>query len=161
MTDKLKELYSNSSNEIYYDTIALSHSGFTNTWYFISTPSNKLLKLSNGTQVLFKQLGFDIILPTIGSNQQDMQIVLDNTDLILIKELNKAALNIKEPIILTHNMYIEGLDTPQSTDITLSLSNITYNNNQLSATATSSDTIGKSILKPLFDNKYKGLFYND
>lgn len=158
MTEELKKLYSNSSSEIYFDTIYLSHSLFTNTWYFINNPTGRTLQLEDGTIKTFIPLKFDLVLPTIGSNQQDMGVVLDNSNLMLVKELRKASKNIKEPIILTHNVYIDGNQLPQSNNITLSLTNVTYNNNQVSATATSVDTIGKTILKPLFDYRYKGLY---
>jgi len=158
ITDALKELYSNSSSTVYYDTIYLSHSKFSSTWYFISNPTARSLQLTDASVHVFNPLSFELVLPTIGDAQQDMSVVIDNTNLVLVKELNKAAQDIEEPIILTHNVYIDGFDIPQSVDITLSLTDVRYTKNQLIATATSADTIGKGILAPLFDYRYKGLF---
>ena len=103
-------------------------------------------------------MNFDLVLPTIGSNQQDMSIVMDNTNLQLIKELNKAATNITEPIHIEHNVYIDSDIVSQSVSIHLTFTNIVVSKGQLSGVASSKDTIGRSFLSEKFDSRFKGLF---
>ena len=158
LSDELKQIYTYQSKTRSYDTIYLSHSGFSQDWYFVQDNISHNWKLSSGTTKTFIPLGFDIVLPTIGSAQQDMTITMDNTNLQLVKELNLATSNISEPILLTHNVYIDGDDEVQSSDIVLSLRNIKISKEQLSGTASSVDTIGKPFLTEKFDSRFKGLF---
>jgi len=158
ISDELKIIYSNETTLRSYDTIQLSHSLFSQTFYFIQDNLSHDLQLSDNTPVTFEPLGFSVVLPTIGSAQQDMTIVLDNVNQQLIKEINLSAQNITEPILVTHNVYIDGFPTPQSADINLSLRNIKVSKGQVSGTASSKDTIGKGFLTEKYDSRFRGLF---
>jgi len=158
LSDELKLIYTVESSARTYNAITLSHSLFTQDWHFVQDTISHEWELSDNTLVTFNPLGMSIVNPTIGSNQQDMQIVLDNTNLQLVGELNLAAQNISESIVFNYNVYIDGFLNPQASDIKLTLRNIRISKEQLSATASSKDTIGKGFLSEKFDARFKGLF---
>ena len=158
LSDELKKIYSNETTLRSYDTLILSHSLFTETFYFIQNDIPMDLELSDSTPKTFIPLGFNVVLPTIGSAQQDMTLVLDNVNQQLIKEINLASNNITEPILVTHNVYIDGNKATQSSDINLSLRNIKVSGGTVQATASSKDTIGKGFLTEKYDSRFVGLF---
>jgi len=158
ISDELKTIYSNEMNLRSYDTLIISHSLFTKTFYFIQDNLSHDLQLADNTPKTFEPLAFSVVLPTLGSSQQDMTIVLDNVNQQLIKEINLAAKSITEPILVTHNVYIDGFPTPQTSDIKLSLRNVKVLKGQVQGTASSKDTIGKAFLTEKYDSRFRGLF---
>ncbi len=159
LSEDLKKIYANhETTQRSFDCISLTHSQFTQDWHFIQDNNSKELKLSDDTLVTFEPFAFDVILPVKGSNQQDLQITLDNTSLQLMKELNLATTIITEPIILTHNTYIEGNQQPQASDIRLNLTNIKAKGTLISATASATDLVNRGFLSEKFDERFKGVF---
>jgi len=126
LSQELHEIYSSNVLDVMaYDTIELSHSLFTKSYYFIQDNVSHNLQLEDSSIVEFEPFGFSINLPTKGSNQQDMGLVFENVGQVLMKELELAAGNIKENIICTYRVYIDGSDLQQNDSHILGLTNIT------------------------------------
>lgn len=126
LSDSLKEVYSSNVLDVMaYDTIELSHSLFTRPYYFIQDSVSHNLQLEDSTIVEFEPFGFSINLPVKGSNQQDMGLVFQNVGQVLMKELELAAENMKENIVCTYRVYIDGSDVQQNDSQILSLTNVT------------------------------------
>lgn len=159
LTEELKKIYaSNPNNEVFYDCIELSHSNFTKNYYFIMDYKEKELYNEEGELVTFEPLGFRLVYPEKGENQQDLKISIDNTNLKLIPELNLASENIEEPIKLKSAVYIDNSQKPQTQHYILELSNIVVNYSNVTATATATDMINISFPKEKFDYRFNGLF---
>jgi len=158
ISEELKVLYTSDETSVrYFDCITLTHPNFTQDWHFIQDHKSRDLELSDTTLVTFIPYGFDVVLPTVGSNQQDMKITLDNTNLVLVSELNLASANITVPIVMTHNTYIEGFLAPQASDLTLNLTNIAVNNSLITASASATDLVNRKFLSKKYDSRFKGL----
>jgi hypothetical protein len=162
LSEELKKVYSsNPVDTRYYDTIEVSHSMFSQTYYFIRDSENKHFTLEDGTKVEFLPYGFDIRLPEVGSPQQDIVFAFDSVGGEVIKELERAAQKINEPIILTYRVFIDGFATPQNTPIRLVLTNIVADNRVVSATATRPDLYKRIIPSgnhSHFDKRFHGLW---
>ena len=125
LSQELQEVYSSNVLDIrVYDTIELSHSLFSKTFYLIQDNVAHNLKLEDNSVVEFVPFGFSVVLPTKGSNQQDVGLVFENVAQIGIKELELAAENIKENIVCKYRPYIDGDDTPQAAALELQLTNV-------------------------------------
>lgn len=152
ISDELKKIYSNTTSDVILDTITLTHSLFTKDWRFVL--DNEPCTFES---LEYTPLNFSLVLPTIGSEQQDITIVMDNTNLQLVGELNLASGALDESITLTYMSYIKGKSTTYENKIILALSNIKYNSTQVTAVASASNTVGKTILASYYDSRYKGL----
>ncbi len=162
LSDELKRIYSsNPTAERYYDTIEISHSQFSKTYYMVQDTESHDWKLENSSVVTFEAFGFSIRLPEVGSSSQNITFVFDNVGRVGMPELERAATKINEPIKLVYRAYIDGHDTPQTSPISLSLTNIVADNFTISAVATRSDLYKRKIPtgnKAYFDNRFYGLF---
>lgn len=159
MTEELKQIYSNTSTEIVFDTLILSHSTFSNPYYLVN--ANSAINVNaNDTGLLteFIPNKFDLILPTAGSNQQDMKITLESINYIFLLEIDKSNEIPEEKIKITHITYIDGNIEPQTVPLILEISDITISNGSVEAVASSTDTISKTILNKIYDSRYKGLY---
>lgn len=163
LTNDLVEIY--SSNPIgsrVYDTLELTHSLFSAPFRIVKDDeTHGFYLVTGGTAVYdFVPHGFDIVLPDIGSNQQDIKIVLDNVSRIPIQELERASEAIDEPIIATYRAYIDNSFDPQNTPIRLVLTNITADNYTVTAVATRPDLFKRKFptgQSAFFDDRFKGL----
>jgi len=162
LSEDLKKIYNaNPVSMRHYDTVELSHSLFTKTYYLVRDNENHDWKLENDSTVTFEAFGFDVKLPEVGSDQQDMAFQFDNTMHIPVSELELAAENISEPIKLKYRVYADGFDTPQSTAINLVLTNIVVTNTIMSAVAIRPDLYARQFPagdKITFDERFKGLY---
>jgi len=162
LSEELKKIYSsNPVDETYYDTIEVSHSMFSKTFYMVRDTDHHKWKLEDGSEVTFESYAFDIKLPEVGSHQQDLAFVFDNVSRIAMKELEAAAELMSEPITLIYRAYISTTDLPQTSPIKLMLTNIVANNHTISATATRPDLYKRTIPTgnfAYFDQRFKGLF---
>jgi hypothetical protein len=163
LSEELKAVY--SSNPIAtrsYDTLELTHSLFSAPFRVVKDDVSHFFNLATGdpSTVEFVPYGFDIILPDVGSNQQDIKITLDNVSRLPIQELERASALIDEPIIATYRPYIDGSEDPQSTPIRLVLTNITADNYTVTAVATRPDLFKRKFPtgpQSYFDARFKGL----
>ena len=159
ISDKLKEIYSsNPVNERYYDAIELSHPNFSQSYYFILDNKAHLLKNKAGTVVSFEPMGFELRLPQVGENQQEIQISIDNTSLQLVTELNNASADFKTPITLVASVYVDNDIEIQNQSYTMKIKTISANYSAVVATATSLDTINIQFPTHTFNYDFPGLF---
>lgn len=160
-TDALKKIYAaNTTGDRAIDTLELSHSLFTRTYYLVRDNESLFFNI-DGVSTYFQSWAFDFRLPEIGSEQQDMSIIFDNTDLALLDEIELAAGDFSEPIKATYRVYIESSADEQSTPMILSLTNIVADIESVSAVASRPDLFKRyfpSGNKAHFDNRFKGLF---
>ena len=163
LTDDLKEVYSSNPIAVRaYDTLELTHSLFSEPFRVVKDDIPHDFNLITGapSPVTFIAYPFDIVLPEVGSNQQDIKIVLDNVSRVPIQELERAAALIDEPIVATYRPYIDGNINPQGDPIRLVLTNITADNYTVSATATRPDLFKRKFPtgpEAFFDDRFRGL----
>ena len=162
LTDTLKEVYSsNPSNKRAYDTVEISHSLFSKTYYLVRDDVAHTWLIDATTYKEFISYPFEIRLPELGSPQQDISFVFDNTSLEIMREVEAAAENIDEAIKLVYRAYVDGLDAAQSTAIELSLTNIVADSKAISGTATRPDLFKRYFPagnKSYYDSRFKGLY---
>ncbi len=158
--DELKQIYSSNPRDIEpVETVELSHSRFSETFYLCQDNEENDFKLDDGTVQTFSPFGFSIVMPSTG-NQQDLAFVFDNVARLATRELKAAIATPDEPIMLTYRAYIKGDQEQHSTPLTLSMTNISVNGKSISARATRADLIrrkfpfGRDIY---FDSRFKGI----
>ena len=162
ISNELKEVYSSNPKEIrHYETVEMSHSLFSKTFYFVLDDSNHDWELEDASVVTFLAFPFQIKLPELGSPQQDISFVFSNVGREAMPELESAAENIEEAIKLTYRVYMDGFATPQTTAINLILTNIVVDNYSVTAVATRPNLYAKKIPtgnQSLFDRRFWGLY---
>lgn len=162
LTDELKKIYSaNPVGERYYDTVEISHSLFSKTYYMVQDVDNHNWQLEDTSVVTFEAFAFSIRLPQAGDVQQDIAFVFDNVGREAMPELEAAAALINEPIKLVYRAYIDGSDLPQTSAISLVLTNIVADSYSITAMATRSDLFKRKIPtgnKAYFDSRFYGLW---
>ncbi len=152
LSQALQEVYSSNTLDIRaYDTIELSHSMFSQTFYLIQDDVPHNLELEDATVVEFVPFGFSMNLPVKGSNQQDVGLVFENVAQIGIKELELAAENIKENIVCKYRAYIDGDDTPQSS-LELALTNVSADPFKITSNASRISLYDRHIPKRRYDS---------
>ncbi len=188
LTEELKEVYTNyADTRMHYDAISLYHPAFKvydttmlpsetsypsdtsypeefnvtlNSHHLIRSNVDAFLEV-DGETVLFKAYPFNIVPPEQGSDQQDVQVVLDNVAREIIQAIEDASHYPEIPIVLTYRVYIDGSVLEQITPIRLTLTNITVNTSTIQATATRSDLYNRRFpygQNSHYDNKFVGLY---
>ncbi len=164
LTEELKRLYSSNPVDIrYYDTVELSHSLFSQTFYMVKDTEEHTWDIDVGgvpTPVLFKPFPFNVVLPEVGGPQQDLSFVWDNAGREAMPELEAASALITEPIKLVYRVYVDGFSESQIYPIPLVLTDITADHKQLSAMATRPSLFKRKIPTgnfASFDSRFKGL----
>ena len=162
LSEELKKIYSSNPNDKRaYDTVEISHSRFSKVFYMVQDDESHSWKLENGSTVRFEAFGFNIKLPEVGAENQDISFAFDNVSRVAMPELERAAGKIEEPIKLVYRAYVDGASTPQTSPITLMLTNIVADNQTISAVATKSDLYKRMIPsghKAYFDSDFQGLW---
>jgi len=162
LSEELKRIYSSNPVAVRaYDTVELSHSLFTQTYYLVKDAQNHDWQLEDLSTVTFEAYGFNVVLPEAGSTQQDLKFQFDAVSGISVQELERAAENIEEPIRLIYRAYVDGYDTPQTTAIHLVLTNIVADAYTISAMATRPDLYSRTIpngAKVFYDKRFLGLY---
>lgn len=158
MTEKLKKKYSNNTSNVRtYDCLEISHPDFTQTYYFINDSKEKEFKNSDGDLVSFIPLSFSAVLPAEGDNQQDLKLILDNSNMQLSSELLNATNNYEDAILIKSAIYIDGELEPQSQVYVLEMKNINVTYKTIVGTASSVDMIDISFPRESFDQRFNGL----
>ena len=161
LSQDMKDLYGSvPTDQIALDTIQLSHSLFTQTYYFVNRNTTFTAYLEDlTTQVSYEPMAFVATLPEKGSNQQDLQFTFDNVNQLGVIELENAAEAIDEPIVLTYRPYIDtDTTTPQATPIELNLTNIVVMTTTITASASRSSMIERRFPTRNFDTSvFQGL----
>ena len=189
LTQALKEIYSNyNETRQFYDTVQMYHPNFNVTqdlpypsetsypgeteypseinkpsqsFFLVRDTADHSFKLEDGSTQTFYAYPFNIIQPEIGSDQQDIGIVLDNVSLELISAIELASENQSVPIQMTFRVYIDGDDTPQITPIVLGLTELSVDMRTVTCKASRVDLnkrkfpFGKTAY---FDQRFQGLY---
>ena len=162
LSEALKEVYSsNPVDARAYETMEFSHSLFSKTYYFVIDDKNHDWKLEDGSIVTFEAYEMKMELPEVGSTQQDLLIVLDDTEQQIVVELERAIKKPEESIKSVYRVYVDGYDEQQRSPISLSLTNIVSRNGTVSASASRPNLYAIKIpsgIKSSFDQRFHGLF---
>jgi len=160
ITEALQRIYaSNQRDAEALETVELSHSAFSKTFYLVQDSAPHIGQLDDGTEQVFSPFGFEIVYPSTG-NQQDLAFIFDNVSRLATEELRNAIQKTAEPIKLTHRVYIKNITLQQSTPLTLSLTNISVNDTTISARATRADLIKRKFpfgANIYYDQRFKGI----
>lgn len=163
LSQALKELYSsNTVGGRYYETVQLSHTNFSKTFYLVQDTVSRDFCLDSGcaTTKTFEPFPFTVVMPEQGSQQQDLNVVFANMSDELIEEIDKASENTNEPIECIFRIYIDGYDIPQTDEIRLVITQVSVNDKTISGTATRPDLYAKSFPSgnnAFFDSRFIGL----
>jgi len=161
LSAELKKLYSSNTVGVkYYDTLELSHRTF-NPIYIVRDQKSHLWLNENGYGKTFNPYPFTIVLPEIGSAQQDLSVVFDSTDQELMRLLEEASKFIGDPIQIIYRVYIDGTNVSQTTPLKLVMTNIVSDINTVRATATRPDLYARKIPSGIltrYDQRFEGLF---
>jgi len=161
LSEALKEIYSsNPVGQRFYETVEISHSLFTKTYYMVQDRESHDWKLEDDSTVTFEPFGFSLVLPEVGGAEQSISFVFDNVGREAMGELEAAAELISEPIKLHYRVYIDGSDISQY-DISLVMTNIVADNYNITAVATRPDLYARTIPKGnavFYDSRFKGLY---
>ncbi len=188
ISEQLQTIYANyNDTRRYYDTISLYHPNFdldfgdcvpsitefprldlypcegdkSVGYFLIRDVEEHILRLEDGSTVTFKPYPFNIEMPEVGSEQQDINIVLDNVLPELSNQIQRAILNPTIPIKMTYRTYIEGSDEVQMSPITLSLTNLTATGKGITAKASRVDLYKRKFPyggTTVFDRRFQGLW---
>jgi len=159
LSEELKRIYaSNPTDNRYFDTLQISHPAFTKTYNFVLDNISHNWKNIDDIITEFTPMNFSVVLPQKSDTQQEIKIQIDNTNLQLVKELNLALSQIKEPIRLISSIYTENEEEPQGEVFDLQMKNITINYTSLTASASAADTVNISYPKESFDQRFTGLY---
>lgn len=144
----LKEVYASApTTQRFIETLALSHSLFSQTYYLTSDNQNWTFLLETGATVTFVSMPFKIVLPTSdGKGNQDLGLTLANIGRELIDPLELAQAKPSEPVKCVRRVY---LDTPSTTPadspLTLLISAANVTKEAVSATATRMDVLNRAF----------------
>lgn len=154
MTDELKKKYTyNPVAQVQYDTLELSHSGFSQSYYLVRANED----LTLGGQ-LYTATGFDFTLPEKGGNQQDLQVTINNVGSNIILELESALNNADEAIGVVYRSFLSDDPTTVQFSLTLNLQEVTLNAYTISGRATNINLFDSVFPRQRFDSwKFKGL----
>jgi len=161
ISEELKRLY--TSNDVgvrYYDTLELSHSEFSQVYYLVRDSKAHTWNLG-GPDAVFQPYPFELVLPEVGSSQQDITITLDNVSRVMTREMENASKNIREPIKAVYRVYMDGLTESQIYPMSLLLSDVVVNVFSVAATASRPSLYEKVVpsgIHSTYDSRFKGLW---
>lgn len=185
----LKQIYtSHTDTRRFYDTIQLYHPNFStatgdaypsedsypsNTSYpangnidlssifLIRDTEDKVLHLEDSSSVIYQSYPFSMVLPEQGSDQQDIGVVLSNVTNEVMVQLELASQNTDVPIKLFYRVYMDGSLDSQITPIELSITSVSVDMMQISATATRANLYDRRFPfggSTIYDQRFTGLF---
>jgi len=149
ISSALKEIYASApATQRYIETLAFSHSLFSQTYYVTNDNQSWQFLLETGSLVTFSVMPFRIVLPTLdGQGQQDMGLTLANIGRDLIDPLESAIAKPSEPIRCVYRVYLDQAATaPQNTPpLSLILTGVQVTRESVSATATRADVLNRAF----------------
>ncbi len=189
LSKELTKIYTNyNDNRRYFDTVQLFHSKFNvvypnsypsklrypsnrsypskinypeQSYFLVRDSENHAFQIDDGSSHVFQAYPFNIIQPEVGSDQQDIGIVLDNVSLEVIKNIELAAKTPSDPIQMVFRVYIEGSTVSQTTPLTLSLTEISVDMFTVTCKASRVDLYKRKFPfgnSAYFNNRFKGLY---
>lgn len=165
ISDTLKRIYSNyNESRIFYDALELSHPNFINTHYIVRANKDATLNIGEtaGSElVIFRAYPFNVVLPEVGSDQQDIGIVFDNVSKQMIDEIEAASASPEYPIKMKYRVYL--IDSPESqiTPIELTITSLNVTATTVSATATRSNLYARRFPfgnTSTYNRRFSGLY---
>jgi Domain of unknown function (DUF1833) len=157
----LAKIYASAPvDEDWYETVELYHPAFTQRHYLTNAEYGFTARLENGLQVDFIQAPFEIKLPqSLAAGQGPLQLIIGNVDQQILLEIEKAATQPGELIEFVWRAYTSrDLNSPASDPIRLNIRQIEADAAQVSAQATSSDTLNRRFPSIAYDiRRFPGL----
>ncbi len=161
LSEELKRLY--TSNDVgvrYYDTLELSHPNFSQTYYLVRDTEVHTWNIG-GPDVDFQPYPFALVLPEVGSSQQDITINLDNVSRVMTRELELASENIRVPVQAVYRVFMDGHTDSQIYPMSLALSDVVVGVFAVSVTASRPSLYEKTVptgIHSTYDSRFKGLW---
>lgn len=151
---ELKNVYASAvADRRYIETLELSHSKFTKTYYLTNDWQVWSFKDEGGTTRSFESIPFEIVLPSTAESGllQDMKIAIANTGREMVTEIENAVSKPDEPITCIYRVYLDiaGSDPQIDPPLDLKITRITLDDNVISAAATRYDVLNRA-----FPNEY-------
>ncbi len=145
----LKEIYASApATQRFIDTLAFSHSLFSQTYYLTNDNQSWQFLLETGQLVTFSAMPFRIVLPSLdGNGNQDLGLTLANIGRDLVDPIEAAIAKPSEPIRCVYRVYLDQASTaPQNTPpLSLILTNVQVTKEAVSATATRADVLSRAF----------------
>jgi len=185
ISKKLQEIYSDYDNrDMFYEAISISLPKFgTHTDLYPSPilyPSPNLYPNTqeyatsiflirdvenrhfnvDGHETLFLAYPFSLVAPTVGDNNQDIQVVFSNVTSEMIEGIEKASEDYTTPIKMRYFIFVDSSMDTQITPYEMNLNNISVNDKVINATAQRSNLFGYKFPHggtSIYDNRFKGL----
>lgn len=149
ISQALKEIYASApATQRYIETLAFSHSRFTQTYYLTNDNQPWSYLLETGQLVNFTPVPFRIVLPKVdGQGQQDMGLTIANIGRDLVDPLELAIGRPSEPIKCVYRVYLDQASTtPQNTPpLSLIITGVEVNRDTVNATATRTDVLNRAF----------------
>ena len=185
ISKELQEIYSNYNNqEMFYEAVQLSHPKFgtttdlypapdlypspellpnmqeyTTSVFLVKANENKYFNV-DGNPTLFLAYPFSLVAPSVGDNNQDIQVVFSNITREIVDGINLASQDYTVPIKMRYFVFVDSSMDTQITPLEMNLNNISVNEKVINATAQRADLFkykyphgGTSI----YNNRFKGL----
>lgn len=161
ISSALKAIYASAPiTARYIDTLAFSHSHFSQTYYLTNDNQPWQFLLETGQLVTFQAIPFRVELPSSdGQGTQDMDLIIANIGRDLVDPIEAAIEKPSEPIKCTYRVYLDTAQSaPQNTPVVLSLTGVQISRDTVSATATRADVLGKAFPANFYTaTQYPGL----
>lgn len=151
--DLKKILEDYNDPRVFYDTITLEHPSFPQAYHLV----NHTDKVIRGG-VRYLNFPYKIQLPEVGSPQQSISIVLDNTDQLVQKGIEKAISN-PVAIKLTYRLFVEGKDAVVAKPIVMQVENVSVTDQGVQLECSRPDMYKRLFPQGTrYDDKFKGLY---
>lgn len=149
ISQQLKEIYASAPvSSRYIETLAFSHSLFSQTYYLTNDNRAWDFLLESGQLVTFVPVPFRVVLPTVdGNGNQDMGLTIANIGRDLIDPLEAAIAKPDEPVRCTYRVYIdqEATSPQNSPPLGLVMTGVSVTREAVSATATRADVLNRAF----------------
>lgn len=148
ITPELQELYAGDTGARYVETLSLSHPDFTQEWHLTSDPEPWTFLLEDGaTSVDYTPFPFLVVEPERSTDGQvDLNIALCNVTRELVEQLERAIEHPRTAPQIAWRVYLDKPNTtPQRSPLILSITDITADMGQVTATATRYDVLSRAF----------------
>ena len=160
-TAKLRRVFASApAEEVIIETLQLSHSRFSKTWYLSSNVSAFDAKLESGVDAHFQPLPFTVKLPASDAQGgQLLDISIANAGQEMVDEIEAAATEPHERIEVIYRVYLQSDKTmPQNLPLKLSLDAVAMTDEAIRATAGRSDVLNFKFPSTVYtSDKFPGL----
>ncbi|MEO0797382.1 MAG: DUF1833 family protein [Verrucomicrobiota bacterium] len=147
--DAVKEAFASCpKSEVHIHTLQISHSLFSQTYWFVRQRQDMILTLETGQDQLFKAAGFQFTLPEKSEDGlQDLNVAVDNVDKALTDELDGLE-GTREDVKITYRMYLSSdLSKPvQDPPLTLSITDVKITTFSITGRASFQNFLRKQFL---------------